>query len=686
LRLAEGMKRSLLTILMDASPADIRLAAETWDVPLTKRTHADNVALLFQAMTDRWVLEDVLDVLPPLAREVAGALALASEDGLTREDLMTRMSADPLDLNEALALLRRAEIMHRQSTGALYLPREIGTLITRSMRERRREEIVAPTIDELMHALDADVLLDAARWWHVADTPRSVRPGDRERLLHALRGRVTTPRALLDVEAALSPGARRVVAALREEAVPIALDDAAELANAGTPTERRALLVELTTSLIAMHTWAWGERVLVMPVEFRAPAMTQMPLPPLNAVSAESVRGWHSPYALAWDVLTLLRIVDQQGARWRSAGLHTLAEDYALADRVAPQFWATAGTDVPPTVVLAFYAALARARGLVTEREEDGARIVALHDPMTWARQTFATQTQELFAAWRGMTGWTEGQKTAVQLWGVDWPGFRARLLDALTACQPGHWYALENLLARLAHVRPSLLGETFTASSAVGQTPPDRDALTRACTETTLRTALAWFGVVAWGRMNEVEAVQVTEVGWWLLDRGREPAVPPFGATPLAIQPDMTALVLHPEPAHLWPLLALAEVQTLDRVSAYRITAASLRRALRRGLAFEQVIRFLESRTGGPLPEAIRATLDDWVRAVRRVVLERSVILVADDGGITEDILLHLRFLGAAIQPMPDGALLIRVPEGDDALAQWLKELDLTVVWKPGR
>ena len=181
----------------------------------------------------------------------------------------------------------------------------------------------------------------------------------------------------------------------------------------------------------------------------------------------------------------------------------------------------------------------------------------------------------------------------------------------------------VDNLLARLARVRPSLLGEEFTAASAVGQTTPDRDALARACIEATLRTALTWFGMVTWGNAPMGEAVQLTDVGWWLLGRGREPALPPFGATPLAIQPDLTVLVLNAEPAHLWPLLALAEAETLDRVSAYRITAASLRGALRRGLAFDQVIRFLESRTGGPLPDAVRVTLDDWVRAVRRVVLE---------------------------------------------------------------
>ena len=146
-------------------------------------------------------------------------------------------------------------------------------------------------------------------------------------------------------------------------------------------------------------------------------------------------------------------------------------------------------------------------------------------------------------------------------------------------------------------------------------------------------------------------EAVQMTDVGWWLLGRGREPALPPFGATPLAIQPDLTVLVLHAEPAHLWPLLALADAETLDRVSIYRITSASLRRALRRGLAFDQVVRFLESRTGGPLADATRATLEEWMRAVRRVLLERVVMLAADERDILDEAVALARAHGATVE-----------------------------------
>ncbi len=680
------MKRSLLTLLMDASPADIQTAAEAWEVPLTKRTHADNVALLYQAMTDRWTLEDWLDRLPPQARDLAGTLALGPDDGMAREELMMRLSIDPLDLNAALAALRRAAIVHRQSTGVLYLPRELATAIARAIRERQQGELAVPSFKQVLESLDGDVILDAARRWHVPDAPATLRPGDRERLMHALHGRLRTPRALGDVEAALSPGARRVVAALREEESPLSLDDAAALAGAESPAARRGLLAELTSSLLAFHLWAGGERLLVMPAEFRSPALVQIPLPPLNAMSADPVGAWRHPHAFAWDTLTLLRLFEHQSGRWPGGGIGVLAEDQAFVERVAPQFWVAAAGVTPPSAALVFLAAVARARGLLAEREGEGRRMVVVPDPGAVGQAPLRranTGVVRRLARGRGVDRRTgDGDPTL--------GGGLARLPYPRARCTrrvpTGALVCPRQPPRPPRRTRPSLLGEEFTAASAMGQTPQDRDGLVRACVEATLRTALTWFGVVTWGRSAMGEAMQLTDMGWWLLGRGREPALPPFGATPLAMQPDLSVLVLNAEPAHLWPLLALAETETLDRVSIYRITATTLRRALRRGLALDQVMRFLESRTGAPLPDATRATLEDWVRAVRRVVIERALLVSADDAEVFEEAVALARTHGAGVQLLADGRALIRVPEGDDALLQGFKEADLTPVIKAQR
>lgn len=679
----EAMTRNLLPLLLDLTPAEVRAAADAWAVTLTKRTHADNVALLYQGMTDRWSFEERFDALPPLARDILGVLVVHHPEGLARDALAPMLGADVSDLTDALSTLRAAALTHREPSGVLLVPREIGSRVARALRERGGEEAVAPSVPHLIAALDADELVGAARMWHIADVT-SAAPGERERLIAELRRRVTHARTLAEVETALTPGARRIVAALREEPEPLPLADALAIAGAETPAARRDLLRELTASLLACHAWLWGERVLVMPNEFRSPiTLSPTAPPPLVAVSAEPIGSWRHPHALAWDVLTLLRFVEAEEARWPVGGVAALAEDYALARHLARALWVGVEGGVPPGAALAFLAAVAQARGLLTERDEGGRRIPTVPDPVAWAKQGFAAHTRALWQAWRGLSSWPEGQGAGVQLWGVAWPAFRTRLLDALAECQPEQWHTLDNLLARLVLIRPPLLGDEFTAASAVGQTPADRDALTRACAEATLRTALTWFGVIEWGHAGKMDAVRLTDVGRWLTERGPEPHVPPFGATPLGIQPDLTVLVLHPEPAHLWPLLALAEPDTLDRVAAYRITAGSLRRALRRGLPLPHIVRFLESRTGGPLSTATRATLDDWARSLRRVTLERAVILATDDPDTLAELTAVVRAMGAATETLPDGRLLVRVPEDDDALAGWLADADLTPVWK---
>ena len=63
-----------------------------------------------------------------------------------------------------------------------------------------------------------------------------------------------------------------------------------------------------------------------------------------------------------------------------------------------------------------------------------------------------------------------------------------------------------------------------------------------------------------------------------------------------------------------------------------------------------------------------MRATLDDWVRAVRRVVLESAVILSADDAETLAEAVALARAHGASVEMLPDGRAVVRVPDGDDA------------------
>ncbi len=686
------MKRALLTLLLDLSPAALRAVAAAWAVPLVKRSHADNVALVFAAMTDRWTFEDVLDTLPEPSRALLATLVTQYPDGFPHDALAGLHGDDSAALTDALAPLRTALLVVRGADGTLYVPREFATLVSRSVRERAGEGDAAPSLGRMLAALDLDTLADAARLWGVPEVVGSVRPGERERLIAELKRRTMSARALAEVEAMLSEGARRVVAALREMADAVPLNEAMARVGIETPAARRTLLRELTTSLLAWHEWHGGVRALMMPTVFRVPGTAA--LPPLVAVAPPQPEAeWRHPYALAWDVLTLLRLIEREPTLARTTGLTTLAENYALAGAFAPQFWVGQSVDRgvgrdaphPPAAALAFLVTLVEARGLI-RADADGQ--VTLHDPVAWAKGEFAAQTRALFATWQALAAWPEGRGTSVALWGVHWPTFRARLLDTLADCGTNQWHTLDNLLARFVAVRPALLGEGFTAAGAVGQMQPDRDALTYRCAEATLRTALTWFGVVAWGKAGDgQEIIQLTDAGRWLLDRGPEPRVRhqlDEAGPPLDGGEDDRVYVRHAEPPHLWPLLAFAEVETLAPVSIYRITADTLRRALRRGLTLTQMVRFLESRTGGVLPEELRETLGRWAQSLRRVTFIAATLLTTEDPTMRAEIARVLVAAGATVETLPDGRLLARHPDGADALTAALETAEFAVTDSP--
>jgi len=673
------MKRALLTLLLDLSPAELHTVAVAWATPLTKRSHADNVGLVFAAMTDRWVFEDVLDALPEPSRALLAAIVTQYPDGLPPDAVAGLHGDDSAALTEALASLRSALLAVRGADGTLYAPRELATLVSRSVRERAGEGEAAPSLGRMLAALDLDTLADAARLWGVPEVVGSVRPGERERLIAELKRRTMSARALVAVEATLSEAARRVVAALREMADAVPLDEAMARAGIETPATRRALLRELTTSLLAWHEWHAGARVLVMPPAFRVPGTAA--LPPLVAVAPlqqTTAAGWRHPYALAWDVLTFLRLIEREATLGNTHGLATLGENYALAGAFAPHFWVGQDTPNPPAAALAFLAALVEARGLIAA---DASGQITLRDPVAWAKGEFAAQTRALFATWQALAAWPEGRGTSVALWGVHWPTFRARLLGTLADCGTNQWHTLDNLLARLVAVRPALLGEGFTAAGAVGQTQPNRDALTARCAEATLRTALTWFGVIAWDMAGDgQDIVQLTDTGRWLLDRGPEPRPASYAGSPLAMAGDGRVSIMHADPPHLWPLLAFAEAEMLAHVSIYRITADTLRRALHRGLTMTQISRFLESRTGGALPVGVREMLRAWAQSQRRVTLAPAALLTADDPAIRAEIVRVLIAAGATVETLPNGRLLARHPNGADTLTAALQTADFTL------
>jgi hypothetical protein len=104
-------------------------------------------------------------------------------------------------------------------------------------------------------------------------------------------------------------------------------------------------------------------------------------------------------------------------------------------------------------------------------------------------------------------------------------------------------------------------------------------------------------------------------------------------GALPagrLVVQPNFELVALAPvSEALLVRLDRFAELLSLEHVAQYRLTKASITRAIQMGLHAETIQQELEQGAGGEIPQNVRYSLSEWERQARRVEVWRSATLL---------------------------------------------------------
>jgi hypothetical protein len=184
----------------------------------------------------------------------------------------------------------------------------------------------------------------------------------------------------------------------------------------------------------------------------------------------------------------------------------------------------------------------------------------------------------------------------------------------------------------------------------------------------TTLETACTWLGLIerSYERAERTPVLRVTPFGRWIAGKRVEPQLTPIGNAPIAVGANFQILLYRPTPRRVWALSAFAELQALDRVSTWTLTAEALIRALATGIDLDQITAFLERQNGGPLPQNVSYTLSEWDRGYRRVWLRRSVVLVPEDGEKAEPIAAALKEAGLEPEVLSDGRILLIYDEPD--------------------
>ena len=109
-----------------------------------------------------------------------------------------------------------------------------------------------------------------------------------------------------------------------------------------------------------------------------------------------------------------------------------------------------------------------------------------------------------------------------------------------------------------------------------------------------------------------------------------------------LVVQPNFEMIALAPvSEALLVTLDRFAERTRLEQIAQYRLTKASVTRAIQAGLRAETIQRQLEEAVDGPIPQNVAYSLSEWERQARRFELwPRMAMLEVDDTALLDSLL----------------------------------------------
>src|SRR5829696_8207822 len=711
--------RNLLGRLHARRLPELLRIAEAWSVPLYVESKSEVVGALYRAMTDMRTMRDVWDRLDPADRAMVVALTDAPDEALapTLDEIATRLGVAVEEVRETALRLYRAGILARDGDdeplpiGAvprLILPRELALQVRRIQDEMAAGNLAQLPLRVLLELLDDAELEAAAKIWGLRTVPGVARRRDLAARLLRLINDPTRVERVVRGRGRDAVVVWKIVSAAPE---PVPLADVATGAELGgsetvTVARLRAALAELEGALLVWHAYrSDGTRWLFVPAEIRSPGEERISvLPDLVAIELEPgpLPPWRHPDAVAWDLLTLLRIVSTpQTPVWEASE----SPPRWLLRAVAPRLWC-GGKDGPPVGYLELLQALALAEGVLSIDEDSRPRrIVTGPHARGWRGSAFGTQTVRLRERWLRMSRWVEGEPAGVvDVWGGDWRGMRPRLLTALADPEmgliPPRWATLESVASRLAARYPRLLGPSFMAATArlggeAGAGVDEEEARAAALSDVIaleLGGAFVWFALAETvDRPGQARAIRLTETGVALAKRQPEPAEDDAGVSvaPLVVDHSGEITLQSPSPDRVWALSAFSELVDLGRQSHYRLTPGSLGAALAAGVELDQIVRFLERGSRQRLPKDLATNLTTWARGFRRVGMRRAVILRPDDSAERTVLIQSLAEAGWSAEPLGDLAVLVslapdaaEVDQREEALIAALRAAGLVPRW----
>jgi hypothetical protein len=142
----------------------------------------------------------------------------------------------------------------------------------------------------------------------------------------------------------------------------------------------------------------------------------------------------------------------------------------------------------------------------------------------------------------------------------------------------------------------------------------------------------LFWLGIVELDKDANPDTFRLAQ-GARLVESGKAPTQADLPAGRLIVQPNFDLVVLAPVyESLLVELDRFAEQVRLELIAQYRLSKASVTRAVQLGLTAEGIQHTLEEAVSGPIPQNVQYSLQEWERQARRIELWESTTLLETD------------------------------------------------------
>ncbi len=690
-----------------------------WRVSVFGRDTSAYLGRIYQVMTDIRAVRDTWLRLDPLAQRIVRELSAGEGEPVSIADLATSLESTTEDVLTAATTLYAWGILAeaddqpyppQDGATSVLIPGELMLLFRRVIDERDAGDVSAYPLRRLLELRDDVELETTATKWGLRAMPGLKRradviaeildaipaPGRLESTLSHLKQPASSIwRAMLAAEGTgpqpYSQIVERAGLTVTEAPVGLAIEHSTRL---------RGALEALESSLLVNHTWLDdGTRALFIPEELRNPQSVPVkvplsPIQPLPEGSVPAPEGVH-PYALAWDVMTVVREIAAKGPPVWIPGQDLPTHWLRL---INSRLWFHDESQPPPGYAatllhLAIGVGALEPAPRTPGMEKAAIKPVLGRNARWWRSLSFAEQTERLRQLWLSTDYWVEGRESGeIDVRSADWIRFRHRLLTAVARFDPEVWVLARDASIRLAEQDLTILGDTFDVVSGRPKTRTRKLAIATAI-EVELQTAFRWFGFVETQSVaGQGTAVRVTPAA---VIAARDIGAPPETSDPttgpvISLNHEGTVILRRPAPLHIWSLTAFADNEQLTPRAVYQMRSTSVGKALADGFDLEQISTYLANQSGAPLPDPLETRLREWTAGFKRVKMRRVVALDLDINHGLDDLRTVLEEAKFTVLPTHGTTVLVVLPDsGDDgstaerALTKALRKAGYVGLWR---